>query len=92
AKGPEGSFYFAENGEASFADVGAALAKRLGLKGVDSLPADQAALRWGEARALFSLGSNSRVRARRAREELGWSPRHDSLLNWILSDMPLAAR
>ncbi|MFM2060261.1 MAG: hypothetical protein RLY71_4646, partial [Pseudomonadota bacterium] len=48
AKGPEGSFYFAENGEASFADVGAALAKRLGLKGVDSLPADQAALRWGE--------------------------------------------
>jgi nucleoside-diphosphate-sugar epimerase len=92
AKGPEGSFYFAENGEASFADVGAALAKRLGLKGVDSLPADQAAQRWGEARALFSLGSNSRVRARRAREELGWSPRHDSLLNWILSDMPLAAR
>lgn len=89
AKAPAGAFYFAENGEASFGDIGAAIARRLGLPGVESLPPEVAAQRWGEPKAYFSLGSNSRVHAMRARSELGWVPRHASVIDWILGEMPL---
>jgi nucleoside-diphosphate-sugar epimerase len=88
--GSAGAFYFAENGEASFADVGAAIAKRLGLAGIEALPPELAAQRWGESKAYFTLGSNSRVRAKRARRELGWAPRHPSVIEWILGEMPVA--
>ena len=91
SKAPAGSFYFSENGEASFAEIGAAIAKRLGLATVESLPADEAAKRWGESRAYFTLGSNSRVRALRARRELGWAPEHSSVLTWITNDMPVTS-
>lgn len=86
---PAGAFYFAENGEASFADVAAAIAKRLGIVDIESVPAELAANRWGEAKAYFSLGSNSRVRAMRARKELGWTPVRTSLLDWITREMPV---
>lgn len=89
AKAPAGAFYFAENGEASFGELAAAIARRLGLPGVESLPPEVAAQRWGEPKAYFSLGSNSRVRATRARRELGWTPRHASLIDWVLSEMPV---
>lgn len=89
AKTPAGAFYFAENGEASFGDIGAAIAKRLTLTGVESLPPEVAAERWGESKAYFSLGSNSRVRSVRARSELGWAPRHASVIDWILGEMPV---
>lgn len=88
-KAPAGAFYFAENGEASFGDIGAAIATRLQLPGVESLPPEVAAARWGEAKAYFSLGSNSRVRAKRARSDLGWSPRHASVLDWIAAELPV---
>jgi nucleoside-diphosphate-sugar epimerase len=85
---PAAAFYFAENGEASFGEIGAAIAKRLGLARVEALPAEVAAARWGESKAHFTLGSNSRVRGRRARRELGWAPRHASVIDWILTEMP----
>lgn len=85
-KGPGGAFYFVENGEASYSELAEALARRLGLRDVAHLAPEAAAERWGIARAYFSFGSNSRVRARRAREELGWEPRHDSVFNWIASE------
>lgn len=88
-KAPAGAFYFAENGEASFGEVGAAIAARLGLGPVKFLPAELAAEKWGESRAYYSFGSNSRVRAKRARRELGWTPRHSSVIAWIASEMPL---
>ena len=89
-KAPAGSFYFAENGEASFGVIGAAIAKRLRHSPVESLPPEEAARRWGESKAYFSLGSNRRVRALRARRELGWNPQHSSVLAWIANDMPAA--
>ncbi|MFM2057096.1 MAG: hypothetical protein RLY71_1481 [Pseudomonadota bacterium] len=92
AKAPAGAFYFAENGEASFGQIGAALAARLGLPGVESLPPEVAAQRWGVAKAYFSLGSNSRVRAARARRELGWMPRHASVISWIANELPIDKR
>ena len=87
ASAPAGAFYFAENGEASFKQIGKALAKRLNLNAVESLNPDVAAERWGLAMAYFSLGSNSRVRSVRARKELGWSPCHTSVISWIQHEM-----
>jgi nucleoside-diphosphate-sugar epimerase len=87
-KAPAGAFYFAENGEASFAEIGAAIGTRLGLR-VESLPLETAAQQWGDSRARYTFGSNSRVRAKRARRELNWSPRHPSAVSWVLNEMPL---
>jgi len=91
AKAPAGAFYFAANGEASFKDVGLALAQRLTLAGVESLDPELAAKLWGIPRAFYSFGSNSRVRSVRARKELSWSPSHTSLIDWILNEMPVSS-
>lgn len=88
-KATPGSFYFAESGEVSFLDIGAAIVARLGLPGMEFISAEQATVEWGEARALYTFGSNSRVRALRARHELGWSPRRESALAWIQHEMHL---
>lgn len=87
AKSPAGAFYFAENGEVSFRAIADAIAERLGMS-VESLPAEVAAGQWGELKAYFTLGSNSRVRGRQARA-LGWTPRHASVIDWILAEMPV---
>ncbi|WP_175975969.1 NAD-dependent epimerase/dehydratase family protein [Burkholderia sp. BCC1047] len=88
---PPGAFYFAENGEASFAQIGRALAARLGLRSVVEWDIADAAQALGHSRAHFSLASNSRVKALRARQELGWAPRHGAMLDWIRDEMPIAA-
>lgn len=82
-KADAGSFFFAENGEACFSDVAKAIAKRLGVTTIEHLSADEAVRRWGMARALFTFGSNSRVRAVRAKNQLGWKPVHSSVQSWI---------
>jgi nucleoside-diphosphate-sugar epimerase len=87
-KGSAGSFYFAENGENSFGELGQAVSDRLKLGAVQSLDADVAAESWGAASAYFTFGGNSRVRAKRARIELGWQPSRPSALSWI--EMELA--
>lgn len=89
AKAPAGAFYFAANGEASFKEIGSALAKRLGLAEVESLNAEVAAKLWGVPKAYYSFGSNSRVRSVRARQELGWMPRHASVIDWIHDEIPI---
>jgi nucleoside-diphosphate-sugar epimerase len=86
---PAGAFYFAANGESSFSEIGEAISARLGLGPVESWPADEAASKWGAARAYYTFGSNSRVRANRARRELHWQPRHGSAPAWIRGEMKL---
>ncbi|NWD42672.1 NAD-dependent epimerase/dehydratase family protein [Pseudomonas yamanorum] len=88
-KAPAGAFYFLENGEASFIDMAAALAKRMNLGAVQSWPADEAERQWDPMHVHYTFGTNSRVKAKRARAELGWAPRHASILDWIGSEMPL---
>ncbi|MES2784502.1 MAG: NAD-dependent epimerase/dehydratase family protein [Pseudomonadota bacterium] len=89
-RAPAGAFYFAENGESSFAEIGEAIAFRLGLGPVESWSAEHAAGQWGEARAYYTFGSNSRVRAVRAKRELEWKPCHASAAAWIRDEMKLA--
>jgi nucleoside-diphosphate-sugar epimerase len=80
---PAGSFYFVENGEASYKDIVAAIAKRLNLGEPQSWPIEEAIKEWGFGHAVYSFGSNSRVTADKARRELGWQPKHTSVFDWI---------
>lgn len=86
---PAGAFYFVENGEASFAEIGAAIAGRLHLGPVEAWTLKQAGAEWGDGFARYALGSNSRVRGHRARRELAWSPSHGSVTDWIEHEMPI---
>lgn len=88
-KAPAGSFFFAENGEASYRDICAAIARRLKLGEPQAWPFAEAAKELGENSAAYTFGSNSRVRARRARGELGWQPKHGSATKWIETELPL---
>jgi nucleoside-diphosphate-sugar epimerase len=80
-------FYFVENGEESFADLAAAIARALGLAGPEAWDIDSATAEWGPGFTNYALGSNSRVRSTRTRSELGWRPVHDSAARWIATDL-----
>jgi len=78
---PAGAFYYAENGENSMRELAEAISRMLGYGGrTEDLSIDDAIAEWGEGGARYTMGSNSRVKAVRAREELGWSPSAPSLL------------
>ena len=85
-KATAGAFYFVENGEASFGDIAKAIADRLKLGEPQSWSIEQATEEWGYVHAAYTFGCNSRVRAKRARNELDWKPKHDSLLSWIRAE------
>jgi nucleoside-diphosphate-sugar epimerase len=83
-KAPAGAFYFAENGENSMREVCEAISRMLGFGGrTQSMTVDEAAAEWGEGPANDTMGSNSRVRAKRAGAELGWTPRARGLIEEI---------
>jgi nucleoside-diphosphate-sugar epimerase len=88
-RAPAGAFYFAENGEASYRDICAAIARRLKLGVPQAWPFAEAAKELGENSAAYTFGSNSRVRSRRTRSELGWQPKHSSAIAWIEAELPL---
>jgi nucleoside-diphosphate-sugar epimerase len=78
---PSGAFYFAENGENSMRELCEAVNRMLGLtREPQSMLLQEAAAEWGEGAAQNTMGSNSRVRAVRARTELGWSPKAPSVV------------
>lgn len=85
-KAPADSFYFAENGENSMREACEAVSRMLGQGGrTQSMTVEEAAAEWGEGPANDTMGSNSRVRAKRARTELGWRPAGCSLIAEIES-------
>jgi nucleoside-diphosphate-sugar epimerase len=91
ADAPAGSFYFVENGEASFGDMAQAIAHALDLPSAQPWDIDSAIDAWGYEPAVYALGSNSRVRAVAARAELGWAPRHTSAVDWIRQELLTAS-
>jgi nucleoside-diphosphate-sugar epimerase len=86
-----GLFCFVEAGEASFADMAAAIGRALGQGAPAALTPEAAIAEWGRRYAVYSLGSNSRVRGVRARAELGWRPREAPVLDWIAASLAPAA-
>ena len=78
---PAGARYYAENGENSMLEICEAISRMLGFGGkTQSMTFEQASAVWGAASANGVMGSNSRVRAVRARDELGWTPSAPSLM------------
>jgi nucleoside-diphosphate-sugar epimerase len=81
---PAGSFWLVENGEASFQGMAAAIGRMLGLGEVTrSITIAEAIALWGESKARLTMASSCRVRADKARAELGWRPRHGSVIEEI---------
>ncbi|PZM81134.1 MAG: epimerase [Candidatus Melainabacteria bacterium] len=77
---PSGTFLFAENGETNFKTLAETIKTSLQLSApVEEWPVEDAVAEWGEGKAKFALGSNSRIRGKRSRE-FGWKPVHDSVL------------
>jgi nucleoside-diphosphate-sugar epimerase len=84
-RAPAGFFAFVENGESSFRDMANAIGRALRLGEAQSMSSEDAVARWGREAAIFALGSNSRVRGKRARALGWWQPRHSSAEAWIES-------
>ena len=81
-RAPAGAFYYAENGENSLRELAQAISRMLGYGGRTApMTPNEAAAELGEGPALYSYGSNSRVRAVRARRELGWAPKGPTLID-----------
>jgi nucleoside-diphosphate-sugar epimerase len=80
-RAPAGAFYYAENGEHPMREACQAIGRMLGLgERTEPMTLAAAAAEWGEGAANYTMGSNSRVRAVRARRELGWAPHRPPLL------------
>jgi nucleoside-diphosphate-sugar epimerase len=86
AKAPASSFMYVESGEETLGEIVRAIAARLGIGPAQSISAEEAIAFWGRNLAVFSLGSNSRVRGVAA-ADLGWLPAHRSITRWIASDL-----
>src|SRR5690348_16172913 len=83
-KAPAGAFYFVENGENSMREACLAINRMLGFAGPPTaMTLQEAAAEWGEGTAEDTMASNSRVRAKRARRELGWQPTARGLIEEI---------
>jgi len=82
-KAPAGSLFYAENGEASMKSAAEAISRMLGFGGkTQDWPIEEAVEALGPG-AHLTWGSNSRVRAEKARRMLGWAPKGPSLLDEI---------
>jgi len=81
------SFFYAENGEATLLEIARDIARHLDVAGPESLSVEAASRVWAPAAVRYGFGSNSRVRADRARQDLGWSPKNSS----IFHDLPREA-
>jgi nucleoside-diphosphate-sugar epimerase len=81
-KAPGGSFFFAENGHNSLAEIAAMISQFLGFEGKTmSLPVEHVIAQSSEA-ARLGVASNSYVSAANARR-LGWTPKGPSLAEWM---------
>jgi nucleoside-diphosphate-sugar epimerase len=83
-KAPGGSFFFAENGDASFKDIAEMISRALGLGGrTISLSVEDLVRQYGDA-GRYGITSNSLVCAVNA-NRLGWSPKAPSLAEYFES-------
>jgi nucleoside-diphosphate-sugar epimerase len=82
-KAPAGSFYYVENGESSMREACVAINRMLGHAGPPTaMSMTEAAAEWSEGTTEDTMASNSRVRAKRARQ-LGWKPNARGLIEEI---------
>jgi nucleoside-diphosphate-sugar epimerase len=82
-KAPAGALYYAENGEEALKNVAASISRLLGFGGKTRNWSPQEAEAALGPKAHSSFGSNSRVRGKRSRAELGWQPKGVPILQEI---------
>lgn len=82
-KAPAGALYYAENGENQLKDVAAAISRLLDFGGKTRNWSPEDAEKALGPKAHSSFASNSRVRGKRSREELGWKPKGASIFDEI---------
>jgi len=87
-KAPARTFIYAKSGEEALGEIVRTIAARLDLGAAQSWSAEHAIAAWGRNMAVFSLGSNSRVRGKTA-AALGWSPTPRSVTSWIANELQL---
>jgi nucleoside-diphosphate-sugar epimerase len=85
-KAPAGSFFYVESGEEALGEIVKAVAAKLNLGPAQSWSAEDAIAAWGRNMAVYSLGSNSRVRGKAA-AALGWKPTQRSITAWIAAEL-----
>ena len=81
-RAPAGSLFYVENGECPMRTITEAIGRVQGNRPPEDWPVEQAYLEWGAA-AYTSFGSNSRVRAAKARGMLAWQPKGPPLIEEI---------
>ena len=86
ARAPAGSFMYVDGGEESLRAIAEAVAARLGFGPAQPWTAEEAIGFFGRNSAVYSLGSNSRVRGKAA-AALGWSPTRRSITQWIAEEL-----
>lgn len=74
-KAPAGALYYAENGEEALKDIAASISRMLGFGGRTRNWSPEDAEQALGPKAHSSFASNSRVRGKRSRAELGWKPK-----------------
>lgn len=82
-KAPAGALYYAENGEEALKNVASSISRMLGFGGKMRQWSPQEAEAALGPKAHSSFGSNSRVRGKRSRAELGWQPKGRPILEEI---------
>jgi len=83
-KAPSGSFFFLENGDASFKEIAELIATTQGLGGKTmSVSIDVLIAQFGDV-GRYGVAANSLVKAANARR-LGWAPRRESLASFFES-------
>ncbi|MHC5670701.1 NAD-dependent epimerase/dehydratase family protein [Nostoc sp.] len=87
-KAPAGSFFFLENGESSFKEIAEMIHSKLSYKGTaKSWTIEETVQEWGQEAAHFAFGSNSRINSSKARNFLGWIPKHSSVSDWLKKEL-----
>ena len=81
-KAHPGSLFYVENGECAMKTITEAIGRVLGNRAPEDWPIDEAFAELGPA-AYTTYGSNSRVRAAKARGMLGWTPKGPALIDEI---------
>ncbi|MEY8761643.1 NAD-dependent epimerase/dehydratase family protein [Chryseobacterium tongliaoense] len=82
-KAKAGSIYYAENGSSSIKNLAEKISEKYGLQPAQSLDVQEAVNRFSPAGGYFGFASNSLCNADKARKELGWNPKYDSIENFI---------
>ena len=82
-KAKPGALYYAENGSSTIKNLAENISEKYGLYPAESLDVQEAVNRFGPAGGYFGFASNSLCNAGKARTELGWNPKYNSIEHFM---------